>query len=66
MTKDIIITINDKNKIENISIEDNDNKIDLFFNEFTENEKSAFYFMNIKTLIQELMYYYENNKESDK
>lgn len=61
--KDIIITINDKNKIENISIEDNNNKIDLFFNEFTENEKSAFYFMNIKALIQELMYFYENNKE---
>lgn len=61
--KDIIITINNKNEIENISIEDINNKIDLFFNEMYSKEKTTFYNMKIKALINYLLYCYENNKE---
>ena len=61
--KSIKFNLDENNDINNVEIEDENNKVYHYFCEETDEEKEEYYNSSLRDIIKDYVYYIESNKE---
>ena len=63
--KEIVISLDEDNKIYNIAVRDENNNVEHNFDEEPYCEKQEYYKMTLRDFVKEYLEYFEENKEEN-